>query len=323
MKNLISKLRKIKLTPKIYLDFPENPGVYVFLQDSIPIYVGKAINLKKRVSSYFRLNLEPKTRRMVGEATDIVYIKVINELEALLLEAKLIKYYLPKYNVAAKDDKHPLYIQITKEEYPRVITLRKADLKKYPEVATYGPFPSSSNVRSVLKMIRRIFAYSDHKLGKRGCLYSQIGLCNPCPNEISNIKNQKIRKGLKHIYIKNIRNIKSLLDGNILSLRTQLEKEMKKASSSQDYEEAGNLRDKIRKLEYITNPKTSVESYLENPNLFEDIRSKELAGLKQILKSQKLPIRSLRRIECFDVAHIQGTNTTASMVTFLNGIPDK
>ncbi len=114
MENLILNLPKIQILPKFYLELPENPGVYIYFKNKKPIYVGKAINLKKRVSTYFRLNLETKTRAMISEAEEISYIKVDNELEALLLEAKLIKYFLPKYNIIAKDDKHPLYIQITK-----------------------------------------------------------------------------------------------------------------------------------------------------------------------------------------------------------------
>lgn len=159
---------------------PENPGVYIFKKDSQVIYVGKAINLKRRVRSYFDLHLLPKTKKMVSEANNLKFIIVSSEFEALLLEAKLIKKFQPKYNVIAKDDKHPLYIAITKEEFPRVIAVRKLITSNYSLMASYGPFPSSHNVYSVLKMIRRIFPYSDHKIGKRVCLYSHIGLCNPC-----------------------------------------------------------------------------------------------------------------------------------------------
>ena len=141
---------------------PETPGIYIFKAKRQPIYIGKAINLKRRVSSYFDLHLETKTSRMVGEVDKLGFIKVTSELEALLLEAKLINLYKPKYNSVAKDDKHPLFITITKDTYPRVITTRKN--------GSYGPFPSSRAVYSVLRMLRKVFPYSEHKIGKRRCL---------------------------------------------------------------------------------------------------------------------------------------------------------
>lgn len=319
MKNLLSKILKTKITPKFYLKLPENPGVYVYFKKGNPIYIGKAINLKHRVASYFRLNLEAKTARMISEAEELGYIKVTNELEALLLEAKLIKTYLPKYNIISKDDKHPLYIVITKEEFPRVLSARKLITNNQEIIADYGPFPSSTNVKTVLKMIRRIFPYSDHKLGKRACLYSQIGLCSPCPNEIVHSTKYAV---LRKEYLSNIRHIKAILDGKIENLKREFTKEMERYSKNESYEKAGELRDKIRKLTYITSPKASIEGYLENPNFSEDLRSGEIENLRSLLTGF-LPVKNLARIECFDVAHLQGASATASMVTFINGTPDK
>ncbi len=322
MGKLPENLKRIKIAPKIYLKLPESSGVYIFFKDKSPIYIGKAINLKRRVSSYFDLKLGVKTAKMVSEASDLSFIKVSSELEALLLEAKLIRLYMPKYNVEAKDDKNPLYIQITKEQLPRILTARKVS-QKDENIAFYGPFPSSRNVTAVLKMIRRIFPYSDHKLGTRGCLYSHIGLCNPCPSEINKIKNEKEKAKLMQIYKSNIRNIKSILDGKIGKLFKDLTKKMEMASKGERFEEAGELRDQIKRLEYITRPQMPTEFYLENPNLFEDIRAKELAELKICLKKAGVNLAVLRRIECYDVAHLTGTFATASMVTFLKGEPEK
>jgi len=246
--------------------------------------------------------------RMVKEASSLTITKVDSEFETLLLEAKLIHKFQPKYNSVAKDDKHPLYITITNEKFPRVTITRRNGL--------YGPFPSSSIVHQVLKMIRRIFPYSDHKIGKRPCLYSQIGLCSPCP---STIKNEADRK----LYLKNIRNIKSLLNGRIAKVRHNLEKEMQNYSREQKYEEAQKTRDKIDRLEYITKPRIPTEFYLENPNLLEDIRIKELQNLKSLLVNCKLKIENLHRLECYDIAHLAGTHPTASMVTFIDGEAEK
>jgi excinuclease ABC subunit C len=323
MTDLLKKLPKIQITDKFYRVLPETAGIYVFFKDALPIYIGKAINLKRRVSSYFDLDLETKTATMVAEAEELSFIQVESEFEALLLEAKLIRLYMPKYNIISKDDKHPLYIQITKEKYPRVITVRRIDLGKYSTLANYGPFPSSKNVRLVLKMIRRVFPYSDHKLGKRPCLYSHIGLCNPCPNVIEMTNNQLQITNLRKQYLKNIKSIRSILDGRVDSVAKNLEKEMEISSNNQNYELAGKIRDQIEKIEYITRPHMPSEFYMQNPNLYEDVRTRELADLRTILVHCKLSIVNLNRIECYDVAHLSGTNTTASMVTFINGEADK
>src|SRR3989304_10292221 len=124
MEKTISR-SKISLARLKATELPQVSGVYVFWQKNTPIYIGKAINLRNRIKSYFAVNPGPKTLRMLKDANYLSYIKVTSEIEALLLEAKLIRKNLPKYNSAARDDKHPLYIQITKEEFPRIITVRK------------------------------------------------------------------------------------------------------------------------------------------------------------------------------------------------------
>ena len=312
MPSLLEKLRKIQIKHDSYKELPETPGVYVFFQNSTPIYIGKAINLKRRVSSYFDLNLEHKTKRMVSESNFISFIKVSSEFEALLLEARLIRKYMPHYNIAAKDDKHPLYITITKDVFPRVITTRKD--------GTFGPYPSSNTVRLVLRMLRRIFPYSDHKLGTRRCLYSHIGLCDPCPNEI--IQSNNYRE-LRRKYLKNIKRIKSILLGEFLGVRNDLVKEMAEFSKIERYEDAKLIREQIERLDYITRPQLPTDYYMENPNLYEDQRKKELLDLANLLHINHLPFTPLKRIECYDVAHLAGSNPTASMVTFINGEAEK
>ncbi len=322
-KSIFQNLPKIQITPKAYLLLPETPGVYMYFKNDFPIYVGKAKNLKRRVASYFRLNLETKTSKMINEANKMSFIKATSDLEALLLEARLIKMFMPKYNIVAKDDKHPLYIQITKEELPRIKTVRKSDLNKIVSLANYGPFPSSTNVKFVLKMLRKIFPYSDHKLGKRACLYSQIGLCYPCPNEINNNNDIISKKNQINTYKSNIRHIKSMLDGKIEKVKSELEKDMKNYSQKEDFENAALIRNKILKLEYITSPNINPDEYLENPNLYEDIRKNELNELKSILSKFNIFISGLKRIECYDVAHLQGKGTAASMVVFIDGEAEK
>ncbi len=323
MEKLLENLEKLPFKSGFYKFLPETAGVYVFFKNENPVYIGKAINLKRRVSSYFDLHLESKTARMVSESNFLSFIQVTSELEALLLEAGLIRKYLPQYNITAKDDKHPLYILITQETYPRVITGRKTDLlgKKYK--AVYGPFPSSTSVRLVLRMIRRIFAYSDHKIAARGCIYSHIGLCKPCPSEIEKIIDGKLKSEERKKYLNNLRKIKAILDGKIENVRKELEKEMSDLSRAESYERAMMIRDQIKRLEYITQPQIPTEYFMENPNLYQDIREKELKELKRILEKHGMKSSKLARIECFDIAHLAGTSPTASMVTLINGEIDK
>jgi len=316
----IKYLKKVKKERKQLKKLPDTPGIYFFWSiNKTALYIGKAINVKKRVTSYFSKNLQDKTTNMVAESTHISYLKVGSELEALVLEAKLISTYKPKYNAVLKDDKKPLYIKITKEEYPRVITARKLDKSNSKDF--FGPFPSGYKVRQVLRMLRKIFPFADHLPGKRACIYSHMGLCNPCPSELELLeKDKKAKKRRK--YLANIRNIRGVLSGRINSVTKDLEKEMKTLAKSENYEKAMVLREKIKNISYITQPITSIAGFLQNPNLIEDIRQKETNDLQSLLKAF-VDIPELRRIECFDVAHMAGTNPTASMVTFIDGEPDK
>jgi len=313
-------LRKIRITKKISKHLPQEPGVYIFWNNSIPIYVGKALNLKNRVSSYFSSSLLPKTKKMVNSANFISYIKVLSELEALLLEAKLVRNFQPQYNFSLKDDKSPLYICVTNDLYPRVLALRKGNLKNINKV--YGPFHSSTSVRFILKLLRNIFPYSDHKLGKKKCIYSHIGLCNPCPNVIEFIKDDKRKNILRLKYLANIKYINSVMLGRINVIKTNLMRKMYNASKEEYFEEANEYKEAIDKLNYITQPVTKVDEFLKNPNLAEDIRKFELIELRKLLVKRLFLSPKLKRIECYDVAHLAGTNPTASMVTFINGERD-
>ncbi|MBI3396966.1 GIY-YIG nuclease family protein [Candidatus Woesebacteria bacterium] len=316
--NQLIKIPKEKNNLKIV---PEAPGIYVFWNNNEPIYIGKAKSLKNRLSSYFNLQLENKTARMVGQAQNFSIIQVTSELESCLLEARLIRIYKPKFNIAAKDDKHPLYIKITKEKYPRVITARKIEIKDYP--AFFGPFPNSTTVRSVLKLLRRVFPYSDHRLGKKGCLYSHMGLCNPCPNEIEATSGAVQKSLLRKKYLYNIRIIKNILSGSFEGVRKSLEKSMKEYSTDENFEEAAELKKQMDGLDYITQPIIPTEEFLENPNLFEDLKRSEIKSFRKFISPYIDVPKHLSRIECFDVSHISGVSSAASMVTFIEGEADK
>lgn len=308
----------MEISKKIFLKLPEVPGVYTFWKDNTPIYIGKSVNIKSRINSYLDLNLSPKTAQMVSEADQVTFIEVTSDLESLLLEADQVKKYKPKYNILLKDDKHALYIVITKEEFPRVLTCRKLYAIGYKQA--YGPFPNSTNVKTILKMIRKAFPFSDHKIGKKPCLYSHLGLCKPCPNYIKILNDKTQMLNLTKQYRLIIRNIKLVLSRKFNVVRNGLEKEMQMYSKHKLYESAIAVRERIKTLDYITQERIDTVRFLQNPNLVEEIRSMEIENLKTLLNENcKLKIENLHRIECFDIAHLAGVEATASMVVLIDG----
>src|SRR5258708_1320156 len=304
-------------------NLPLDPGVYLYKNSKgIVHYVGKAKNLKNRVTSYFVTSLTEKTAQMISESVDLSYIIVSSEFEALLLEAHLISKYKPKYNIALKDDKSPLYIGVTKDKYPRIITFRKKDMSNLDLKASFGPFLDGGGATRILRIIRRIIPFSQHLPSKRIFLYKQLGFCNPCPSEIENETDPIVQKKLRRKYVEQVRKVKLILSGKLETVKKQLVKEMKYYSDLENFEEAAIIARQIRAFDFITLPKTDPEEYLENPNLVTDIRELELKNLKEII-GKYIKVKKLDRIECFDIAHLSGTFPTASMVTFTKGIPDK
>lgn len=287
---------------------PHQSGVYIFKDSGGEvIYVGKAIDLFHRVASYFAKNLDARGVRLNDEIASVETIMVESELEALILEANLIKKHLPKYNSRLTDDKDYLYIGITKEDFPKVITLRRKELnsvKKY-----FGPFPSSSTVRETLKRLRRTFPWCQNPgKGQRACFYYHIGLCpGACVGLIS-----------KQDYQKTIRRLSLLLEGRKNELVEELFAEMKKASDIQNYEEAQKIKKIIEGINYLTQVNRT-KSYLENPNFLEEENKQGLVQLQKDLNLPTLP----ERIEAYDISNIQGKDATGSMVVLTNGEIDK
>jgi excinuclease ABC subunit C len=300
-----------------YGQLPKEPGVYLFIGGKNDVlYVGKAKELKARVTSYFQNPslLEEKTRVLVSQIKKIHAIIVESELESLLLEAHLIKKYRPKYNIRMSDDKMYPLIRITlKDKYPAVLYARRSD---DPSSTYFGPFPSAGTVKSVLRTIRRIFPFhSTPNHPKRLCLYHHLGLC-PCLTAQDTEENRKE-------YRKNIRQIIRFLEGETKSIIRDLEKERDTASKSEDFEKAAVLQRKIDSLTYITQPFRKPFEYDLNPNLRSDLRQAELKGLQNALQDAGLTTQHLGKIECYDISNTQGTNATASLVVLTEGEIDK
>jgi excinuclease ABC subunit C len=302
-------------------NLPESAGIYQFKDKTGNIlYIGKAKNLKNRLNSYFSNQLLPKTAQMISLATEVTLVVVGSEFEALLLEANLIKKYKPKYNIALKDDKSPLYIGITKDILPRIITFRKPEMDILTLKTYFGPYLTGISTKSILKRIRRVFPFSTHLPTKKICIYRQLGLCDPCPSEIEKENDPDKKRELRKRYLRNVRGVKNLLSGKLGFVENELEKEIKLLSREEKFEEAQSAMKQLESFRWLAlKPEFDVTDYLTNPNLVEDLRDEELLDLKHKLSKYFSTLQDLNRIECFDVAHLAGSFPTASMVTFIDG----
>jgi len=218
-------------------DLPEKPGVYLFkdVKDEI-LYVGKAKSLKKRVKSYFKEEIEdPKTRVLMRHFHHLDYLVTDTEKEALILESNLIKKYLPRYNIRLKDDKRYPYLQITSEDYPRLLITRsvREDGSHY-----YGPFTDVTSVRSLLKLLKPVFQLRDCKRMDGPCLNYQIDLCPaPCSGQVS-----------LEEYHENVGKVKMFLEGRQKEVMSLLREEMDQAARNHDFEKAVVIRDQLFSL---------------------------------------------------------------------------
>jgi len=290
---------------------PTNPGVYIYrnLAGEI-IYVGKAINLKKRVSQYFSRDdaLGAKTSSLVSQIASIETKVVDSEIQALILEASLIKKHKPKFNSLLKDDRSYTYICITKESIPRVYSARFSDLN--PKDIIYGPFPNGSAVNSLFKTLRRIFPYrSQISHPKKLCLYCHLGLCpGPSPEPKA--------------YRQNIGKLKKVLSGKITSLQRQLKKEMKIASKSENYESALQIRYQLESINYIVSGWSALSKFYEHVDLPEDRQSSAIQELLTTLKPY-FNLKKIDRIECYDISQLGHKYFVGSMTVYQNGRIDK
>jgi excinuclease ABC subunit C len=298
--------------------FPSAPGVYL-MKDARGrvIYVGKAVSLRNRVGSYFNRQAvaERRTADLVREIADIDFIKTDSEVDALLLEARLIKDIQPRFNSELKDDKTFPYLQITtREDFPRVEFTRKPRTRG---VKLYGPFTSAKKLRGTIAVLQKIFRFrtcgldisEDDERWRwfRPCLLASINQCTaPCNFRIS-----------KDEYRRDIRRLRMFLDGRKARLLKEMRDEMQAASKEMKFEKAARIRDQIHALESL-NLRGDLKTHAQ-PEVFYVDPKKGLLGLRKIFDLPELP----RRIEGVDIAHLQGGETVASLVQFIDGLPFK
>lgn len=282
----------------LYSHIPENPGVYFMKggEDEI-LYIGKAGNLKRRVSSYFLRPHDARIQKLVSLIRKIDYQETDTALEALILESALIKKYSPPFNIREKDDKSFLYVVITDEEFPRVLLARGKNVNETKYKKKFGPFVTASSVREALRILRKIFPWHTHdpeKIGtyKRPCFEYEVGLCpGVCIGAIS-----------KKDYAKIIKNLSLFFEGKKEKIIVTFKKEMLSMSTHREYEKAEMLKRKIFALQHIQD--TAL------------IHDDEILSLSRNAKIGQ-------RIEGYDISNISGTAAVGSMVVFVDGEPDK
>jgi excinuclease ABC subunit C len=290
-------------------DLPDSPGVYIFRGPKREVlYVGKATSLRDRVRSYFASDLISarggRVVAMVERAAHLTWQETGSVLEALILEANLIKAHQPPYNVDEKDDKSWNYVVITKEAFPRILLVRGRELHQWEPGSTlrvFGPFPEGGSLKEALKIVRKIFPYRDtcipcpEQMRKakpsskcRTCFNAQIGLCPGVCSGVMDVKE----------YAVTIKHITQLFSGNMQGLKRALEREMKAAAKGHEYEKAAALRRQAGALEYIQ----------DIALIKADRGNGGSAGM---------------RIEAYDVAHTAGQETVGVMVAVTRGVPVK
>jgi len=309
-------------------NLPLLPGCYIYknLAGEI-IYIGKAVKLRNRVKSYFTNyeRVDSKTQVLVKNISDLEFLVVDSEAEALILETNLIKKYHPKFNRLMTDDKNYSWIKINlKEEFPRIKLVRE---KLNDQARYFGPYPSTFPAKDVLKRLRKIFPYRscDRKMvqlnGKvkcqdsKPCLYYHLGLCQaPCANKI-----------LKNEYRKSILGISKFLAGDKSKIVIELENQMKMYSKNMDFENAALIRDRLQNIKYVLT-KVHIGEQLDDVyilNKKEIDRQNSIRELFEILRiwKEEYSNKSIK-IECYDISNISGTNAVGAMVVVKDGVPE-
>jgi excinuclease ABC subunit C len=298
--------------------FPQTPGVYL-MKDAAGrvIYVGKAKNLRSRAGSYFLKGAaeERRTADLVREIHDIDFLDAESEVDALLIESRLVKDIQPKFNQDLKDDKTFPYLEIyTREDFPRVEFTRTPQDRG---TKLYGPFASAGGLRGAIQVLQKIFKFRTCSLDIqdgdekwrwfRPCLLASIQQCTaPCNLRIS-----------KEEYQRDIHRLRMFLEGKKQQLLGEMKGEMEQASKELRFEKAARLRDEIHLLETL-DKRGELDEHVQPEVFFVDPK-KGLTGLKKVLKLAKTP----RTIEGVDIAHLGGGETVASLVQFIDGLPFK
>lgn len=309
---------------------PHASGCYLYRDSShTVIYVGKAVDLKKRVGQYFSRDNQTskKTRQLVTHIAGIETIQTATEFDALLLEAKLIRQYQPKYNSIAKDDKSPLYIALTlSETLPRLLFVRGKVIDSHffsEKDRVFGPFQSGRVAKMMVRSIRRSIPYCIQKIRNgKPCFYAHLGLCDPCPSVIVKLERYTEKQEKTKTYRRNIFRIADILSGKTRHVLKQMQKDMKELSDNEKYENALTTKQHIDLLYALYTRRYDVSLYTDNTQGLESVGRHETAQLGRVLVHVFPEISPLQRIECIDISNTGGAFATGSLVVLTNGIID-
>jgi excinuclease ABC subunit C len=296
-KSLAAKLKALPIQPGVYFHKDKNGEI---------IYVGKAANLKNRVRQYFQASLsrDLKTSLLIADIADTDWMVVDSEIEALFLEAEMIRRYMPRYNILLRDDKSMVYIRIDYDsDYPTVSLTRRPldDQARY-----FGPYLSAYNIKEALRRLRRIFPFAMTKSTSqnRPILQYYLGLDPGLETGRTSLSD----------YRKNLRQLIAYIRGNQKKVIKQLEREMNMAAKTKDFEQAAVIRNQLFAIQNLK------KQVIFSDKEFLDIsKDHALAELVKLLGLNQPP----RRIEGYDISHMQGTDVVASMVVFVNGVSSK
>ena len=296
---------------------PHKPGVYLHRDRfGTVIYVGKALNLRKRVSQYFqssrRMGWDLKFNALVEAICDFDVHIVRSEPEALLLESKLIKEFKPRFNIMLRDDKRYLMLKVNlNDPIPNFIFTR---FKKDDGARYFGPFVNSVGLRNTVALARKQFnlrgcrVFTPGEADYKHCLYAHLKYCTaPCVNNVTRAQ-----------YLEQVIAACQFLEGQCREMQGQLEAEMKKAAAAHEFEKAADLRDLLRDLQDTWK---RTEKFERVPYTL-PLAINPQNDLVELAKVLNLPAPPLR-IEGFDISNISGTFAVASLVSFKNGRPDR
>ncbi len=294
-------------------DIPQKPGCYIYRDMfGTVIYVGKASNLRRRMSQYFQPSREtradPKLRSLINTIQTWEFITVRNEDEALVLETRLIKEYAPHFNVLMRDDKRHLMLKIDRTEtFPR---LKMARLRKDDSCLYFGPFPKGGALRMTADFLIHYLKLRTCKAAVPGlidrthCLAGAIrDCCRPCEGKVS-----------EEEYNARIDRLTAILDGDVKDVLAVLDLKMKEAAEKQQFEKAAHYRDISANIQSLYGQK--IRKNMTDPG---HPGMPAVEDLQKALRLKKPP----RSIECFDISNISGTLAVASLVHFTDGAPDK
>ena len=286
---------------------PKDPGVY-FYKDKAGeiIYIGKAANLKNRVSQYFQKSRtrDAKTDALIAEIAELDIMTVDSELDALFLEAEMVRRYMPRYNILLRDDKSLVYIRIDYDsDYPTVSTTRRPldDGARY-----FGPYFSTLSVRQALKLLRRIFPFATRRITgqKRATLHYHLGLDPGLEDGRTTLAD----------YRANLRKLMAVIEGKRKNIERELEHELKQYAKNLQFEEAAKVRNQLSALQRL-----SRQVVFSDKEFLDISKDYALGELVDLLGLEKFPAR----VEGYDISHMSGTDVVASMVVFTNGVTNK